>query len=264
MNKSIEIILPLALGTLLLLVTGLFIVLLVRQLLRRSTLHALEKAALQNTFENQLLQSRLETQEQSFQYFSEEIHDNVGQVLSVVGMHLYQLEAECSGEHAQQLARQGSVLLNKAIEDLRSISHTLNGNYLTKAGLIETLQQEIGYINSVKEAHCRIEVNGEPEELSPDRQTLLYRMIQEAIKNALKHAGASEITIGLQYSDGMLTASVADNGRGFKTNAGEGANAGLGLTNMQLRADLLKGRLLIESRPGSGTRLFITIHIHSA
>src|SRR5690606_40356286 len=115
--------------------------------------HFAERLRMQHQYETQLLQSRLETQEQSFQYFSEEIHDNVGQVLSVVGMHLYRLQAECSGEHAQMLAQQSSDLLNQAITDLRAISHTLNAQYINKAGLIEALHQEIAYINSVKSAY---------------------------------------------------------------------------------------------------------------
>lgn len=229
---------------------------------RRQLAHLLEKAALQHTFDQQLLQSRLETQEQSFQYFSEEIHDNVGQVLSVVGMHLYQLESLCEGGRARKLATQSSELLNKAIADLRTISHTLNAQYVSRAGLVESLQQELDYINSVKGAQCRLELSGDPVALSADRETLLYRILQEAMGNALKHARATEIVISIRYGQDSLTAAVADNGQGFDAAAAGSSRAGLGLTNMQLRAGLLGGTLQVQSHPGAGTALSLTVLVH--
>lgn len=250
------------LGTFLLLIITLALIRFVVFHKRRQLAHLFEKAALQHTFDNQLLQARLETQEQSFQYFSEEIHDNVGQVLSVVGMHIYQLQAECKGEHAQKLVQQSSDLLNKAIGDLRAISHTLNTQYISKAGLIDVLRQELDYINSVKGANCNLNVKGEPQELSADRQTLLYRILQEAVGNALKHAKATEISIDLNYSSGILTILVIDNGNGFDSLAIDNTKAGLGLTNMQIRANLLGGNLLIQSKPGQGTTLSLSIDIH--
>src|ERR1043165_2783411 len=120
--------------------------------------HLLEKQQMESTYQNQLIQSRLEAQQQSFKYFSEEIHDNVGQLLSVVGMQLYQIEQECTGTHSKQLAAQSTELLNKAIDDLRTISHTLDAGYVSKAGLVESLRKEIAYINSIKAVDCRLEI----------------------------------------------------------------------------------------------------------
>ena len=254
----------LTIGTMILLSVGVFIILVLLHLRHNKKIHILEKAKLKSAFDNQLLQARLETQEQSFQYFSEEIHDNVGQVLTVVGMHIYQLQAECKGDRAQKLAQQSSDLLNKAIEDLRTISHTLNAQYISKAGLIESLNQEVAYINSVKDVTCRLDIQGEPDDLPADRQTLLYRIIQEAMSNALKHARATEIIISLRFESGILHTAITDNGKGLELAAIKGAKVGLGLTNMQLRAGLLGGELLIQSTPDQGTTLALSLTITPA
>jgi signal transduction histidine kinase len=260
LKEKDQIILILYIGTILIILLAVFLVVFVIAYKRRQLNHLLEKLDLKHEFDNQLLQSRLETQERSFQYFSEEIHDNVGQVLSVVGMHLYQLKGEYAGERAAKLVEQSSDMLNKAINDLRTISHTLNAQYISKAGLHEALKTEIEYINSVKQVHCRLDLSGEPAELSGDRETLLFRIIQEAIGNALKHAKASEIIIRLVYEAGQLRASISDNGIGFiPGNISAPVKNGLGITNMELRARLLGGNLEISSRPQQGTTISLTL-----
>ena len=262
MKEKDQLILILFGGALLFIFLVVFLVAFVIAHKRRKLNRILEKKDRKHEFDNQLLQSRLETQERSFQYFSEEIHDNVGQVLSVIGMHLYQLKGEYAGERAAKLVEQSSDMLNKAINDLRTISHTLNAQYITKAGLHEALKTEIEYINSVKQVFCRLEVNGEPAELSGDRETLLFRIIQEAVSNALKHAKASEIIIRLAYEADRLQASISDNGIGFThRNMSDQTKTGLGITNMELRARLLGGNLELVSLPEQGTTISLTLDI---
>jgi signal transduction histidine kinase len=84
----------------------------------------------------------------------------------------------------------------------------------------------------------------------------LYRIAQEALNNALKHAGASLVTVRLRTVDGWVTLEVADNGIGFDPAA---ASGGMGLTNMRERAERLGARLAIESRPGEGTQITVEL-----
>src|SRR5688572_19269012 len=130
MGTDASIIATIVIGAILFTILAFVIILSLVQYKRRQVQHRLEQANLRQTFENQLLHSRLETQEQSFQFFSEEIHDNIGQTLSVVGMYLYQLQEDQNKENQQRFATLGSELLNKAITDLRSLSHTLNAQYV--------------------------------------------------------------------------------------------------------------------------------------
>jgi signal transduction histidine kinase len=177
-------------------------------------------------------------------------------------MYLYQLQENQSTENQLRLSTLGSELLNKAITDLRSLSHTMNAQWVSKNNLEEVLRQELEYINSAKGAQCRLDVQGDPEELSADRQTLLFRILQEGIGNALKHAQAEHIIVGLKYGNGRLTASISDDGRGMPDTHQDRVHTGLGFTNMQLRAKLLGGKLFVESKPRQGTKLWLTIAIN--
>lgn len=253
------IILTIVLGAILFTILASFIILSLIQYKRKQVQYHLEQANMRQIFENQLLRARLETQEQSFQFFSEEIHDNIGQTLSVVGMYLYQMQENQDPQNNNRLAALGSELLNKAITDLRGLSHTLNAQYVSNLNLEEILRQEMEYINSAKGAVCQLEVSGEREEISADRQTLLFRIIQEGINNALKHAQAAHIIVGLAYDSGKLTTKIQDDGKGMPEESVDKVHTGLGFTNMQLRAKLLGGKLFVESKPRQGTKLWLSI-----
>ncbi len=235
------------------------IILFLIQYKRRQVIFELEKGALRQTFDNQLLQSRLEVQEQSFKFFSEEIHDNVGQLLSVVGMHLYQLKPLCNDPQVEVLVSQSSEILQKAITDLRAVSHTLNAQYIAKAGLVASLQKELTHISTARALDARLHVEGETLHLTPERELLLFRILQESLANVLKHAGATRVDVRLHYAPGTLSASVSDDGRGFDPAAVDGAASGIGLSNMYARALLLGGTLAVRSERGGGTELSLTI-----
>src|ERR1035438_6080300 len=99
--------------------------------------HLLEKQTMENNYQNQLLLSKLEVQEQSFKYFSEEIHDNIGQLLSIVKMQLYNIRSSSHEQEIVTKATDCNELLGKAINALRNISHTLNGGFVSNAGLAD-------------------------------------------------------------------------------------------------------------------------------
>jgi signal transduction histidine kinase len=113
-----------------------------------------------------------------------------------------------------------------------------------------------------KQVVLRLQVSGEPAELTGDRQTLLFRIIQEAMSNAMIHARASLITVELNYDAGRLTAAVRDNGSGFDSGkVTDLSKAGLGLMNMKLRTRLLGGQLFVQSTPGQGTSISLTVDV---
>lgn len=235
--------------------SGTFILLLLRTK-RRQQQHILEKARLQHRFQHELLQSRLEVQEQSFKNVSEEIHDNVGQVLTLVKMHLYKIGQKAEGPLQADVSRTNE-LLSKAINDLRTISHTLNNTFVSKAGLLESLEKELDYIGSAKGVVCRLDVAGEPYPLGGEQELMVFRIVQEALGNALKHGAPAEITIHCHFLPDALKIRIGDDGCGFEP-AGI-ASSGIGLDNMQERARLLQGSLQIRSAPGKGTDVELSI-----
>jgi two-component system, NarL family, sensor kinase len=220
--------------------------------------HLLEKQTLENNYNSQLLLSKMEVQEQSFKYFSEEIHDNIGQLLSIVKMQMFNIRNHSSEPDIVNKANDCTELLSKAITDLRNISHTLNSAFVTNAGLVDAVEKDLEYIRSAKEISCTLQKQGEEYDLGSERELLIFRIIQEAISNALKHAAPTEIGVLLDYTTDMLHVSIKDNGAGFDTN--NTSKDGIGLNNMYVRADLLKGTIDLVSEPGKGT--IITLNIN--
>jgi two-component system NarL family sensor kinase len=213
--------------------------------------HLLEKQSMENTYQTQLLQSRLEVQEQSFRYFSEEIHDNIGQLLSIVKMQLYNIRNSSREQEIVTKATDCNELLGKAITDLRNISHTLNSGYIGKAGLADAIEKDLEYIRSAKEIKCTLHRSGDEHTLGNERELLVFRIVQEAISNAVKHASPSAIDIYLNYSPASLQVVIEDNGSGFDMSAHQ--KSGIGLNNMHVRAGLLKGNIEVRSEKEKGT-----------
>lgn len=222
--------------------------------------HLLEKQQMENNYQNQLLMSRMEVQEQSFKYLSEEIHDNIGQVLSIVKMQLYNIRNTSKEEDIVTKAGDCTELLGKAITDLRNISHTLNSSYVSNVGLAGAVKKDLDYICSAKEVDCHLHVHGDEYNLGPERELLIFRIIQEAISNAINHASPTVIDVTLNYSGEKLEVTIADNGSGFDANKIAENTSGIGLNNMYVRIDLLKGKLNINSTKDKGTTIHLEIH----
>ncbi|RYE24968.1 MAG: hypothetical protein EOP51_05655 [Sphingobacteriales bacterium] len=245
-------------GTLILTLFAFFMIMYVVVQKRKQFQHKLEKQELEHTFQNEILQTRLEVQEQSLKYFSEEIHDNVGQILSIAKLHLYKIAKTTTEEAIQNNAKQSTELLTKAISDLRTISHTANGNMVLKAELEDSIQKELSYIRSAKNINCTFDTHGDSYALGEERNLLLFRIVQESIANALKHGDPSAIQINIAYQPNDVTVSITDDGAGFDVD-GQKQGAGLGLNNMNTRVALLKGKLDISSAKGEGTTIKLNI-----
>jgi len=217
----------------------------------------LEKQQMESNYQNQLLLSKLEVQEQSFKYFSEEIHDNVGQMLSIVKMQLYNIKNSSREQEVVTKASDCTELLGKAINDLRNISHTLNSAFISNAGLADAIEKDLEYIHSARDMKCILHRSGEEYEMENEKELMVFRIIQEAVSNAVKHASASAIDVYLHYQPEKLNVVIADNGKGFDT--GERCKSGIGLNNMHVRAELLKGKLEVVSEKNKGTTITLSI-----
>ncbi|HRO41370.1 MAG TPA: histidine kinase [Flavipsychrobacter sp.] len=213
---------------------------------------------MEHQYQTQLLQTRLEVQEQSFKHFSEEIHDNVGQILTLCKLQLRQLESHCKDESLQELITNSTDLIGKALTDLRSISHTMNGNFVNRLGLKEALEKELKYISTGKQIMTELTVAGEIIPIDKEKELLIFRIAQEAITNTLKHAAPSLISVAFIYEPSVFTIKVIDNGAGFEAAA---VQANLGFSNMQTRARLLNGNITIDSVKEKGTTITLQIQL---
>lgn len=208
--------------------------------------------------ENLLLRSKLEMQEQTFANISREIHDNIGQKLTLVKLHLNTLDLLDIKRIPFQI-NDSVTMIGEAIGDLSDISRSLSSEMILNNGFIKALEFEVNQFNKLGLYRLKLQITGEPVFLEANTELILFRITQEALNNIVKHAEASDISIGLHYEVAKLTLDITDNGRGFEC---EIKKEGSGLTNMMRRAKMLDGICDIFSKNGSGTTIKIEIPVY--
>ena len=226
---------------------------------KRKRRYSEEKQSMQYNFTQQLLQSRLEMQENTFSMVSEEIHDNVGQILSLASIQLSMaiIKNDCSEITLKGIKEN----VDNALNDLRNIAKNLNGNYLQQLSLSEFLNRAEDQITRNGYIQCNKTISGEEKELSLQKKFILFRILQECFQNVIKHANASSIKIEVKYDADGLKLIFNDNGKGFHADTlpPDSPPKGLGLQNMQSRVALINGVIIINSLPNQGTTILISI-----
>lgn len=228
---------------------GSFLLILVFVFLRRQRKNKEEKDEMKNRFQQTLLKTQLEIQEQAFAYISQEIHDNIGQILSLVRLNLNTLD----GNYPEEKINQTDELLGKAIKDLRDLSHNLQNNRIHDIGIIESIKQLLESLEKTGKYSTRFHTSDNFHILDPNTDIILYRMIQEIINNILKHAAASQISVDINSDPDITTITIMDNGIGFNTELLKNERPGIGLHNIANRAKMINGTVDIKSEMGNGT-----------
>jgi signal transduction histidine kinase len=246
-------------GTLLiaLLAVSLVVVLIITH--KRQLKSRLEKQKMQLKFEEELLHTRIEVQEQALLNFSREIHDSIGQDLSLLRIQLDMLQPYLKDQQGQALLQDYQVALKNTIKNLRLISHSLNTNLILQKGLEEALGTEVARIRNFTPLVCSLAIEGEHMDLSREKELLVFRIFQESLQNITKHAEATEIAVSLQYQPEALLVSIRDNGKGFSTVDAHSSNHQLGLANMRHRTSLLQGTIHFQSALNGGTNVQLTV-----
>jgi len=211
-------------------------------------------------YEKAILNTQLEIQEQTFRNISKEIHDNIGMSLTLAKLNLNMLKPD-GNEYVSQKIDSSVDLISKAINDLTDISKSLNSDFIAEYGLINALEQEIGKVRNTGFYAVRFEIDGETTFMNSQKELIIFRIVQEALNNILKHAQADAIHIRLSYHSNGIYLDISDNGKGFPGE--EGADVmdkrkGSGLINMKNRALMLGGTWNIETS-ANGTIIKLTV-----
>lgn len=222
---------------------------------RRKMMHIREKNQLQLTYEKALMQSQLEIQEETLTHISEEIHDNIGQALSLVRLQLNTLGT--SPDEGKINAT--DELLGKAISDLRSLSHSLNSRQLLETGLPATIGKMLSYLEKSGKYSTSFSDNSDLSELDGEKSIFLLRMIQEIINNIVKHAEATEVQISLDGNSRQFSVRISDNGKGFDTQKIDSSGKGIGIANIMKRARLVGATISFQSSEKTGTTVIIQV-----
>ncbi len=254
-NPKEEIILIVSVGTFLMLLLAVFIMSFLFFYQKRYNQHQKDLDKVKEKFEQELLQTQLEIKEQTLQNIAQEIHDNIGQVLSLAKLNLNTLP---SVEDPQVIAKLATTkeLVSKAIHDLRNLSKTLDSDAIGQAGLYKALQFEMEQIEKIGSFTTRVQLKGTERHLGQQKEIIIFRMAQEALNNVIKHAKAQTIIISVTYMSQQFMLSIADDGQGFDLAAHQQKEVhkkGSGLRNMYNRAKLIGAELTVQSVPGQGT-----------
>lgn len=215
---------------------------------KRKTQLLIEKAEQKRYFEEELAKAQTEIQEQTFKNISWELHDNIGQLLSVAKMQLNMIQNDVPEEKRKGFEEAANIL-GLSLKEVRQLSHTLNTDFVSKVGLQESLETEINRFKRLNFLRIEYNVEGEPVKLDPKEETIIFRIFQECFSNVVKYSKASLLSILVKYLPKELYVNATDNGVGFNTND---PVEGSGLINMKKRAELIGADLYIESEKDKG------------
>jgi signal transduction histidine kinase len=205
-----------------------------------------------------LSRSLVQTQEVERRSLSRELHDEVGQTMTALGIEIGNLEKLRAGDpdlfarHIED-AKQLNV---KAMRTIRDLAMGLRPSMLDDLGLGPALQWQGREFSRRTGVPAQVQVDGVLENLSDAQRTCIYRVVQEALTNCARHAKAKNVHVLLHAVDGLTTVAVQDDGVGFDASRNKG---GLGLLGIAERINALDGKLTIRSQTNKGTMLRIEL-----
>lgn len=216
----------------------------------------------QRKAEEKAIKAVVEGEERERHRIANELHDGLGQYLSAANMHLNTVysDSRSLSDSSDRAFKTGLQMLEHAISETRSISHNLLPKAIQDYGLKLAVESLVNEMQSTQEISIYLFQKYRDETVPGNIQINFFRIIQEALNNAIKHSGGTTISINLVYSDNELICTIEDNGIGFDPlNV---TNEGLGLQSMKTRVAAMSGNLDIDSKQNSGTLITAIVPLH--
>jgi len=223
---------------------------------RRKNKFLIDKVVAQKEFESTLVQAENEIQEATLKNVGMELHDNVGQLLSVAKMQLRSGLTHLK-EDKKEAFNEALETVDLSLTEVRQLSKIVNGEVLANLDLSEAIQVEIDRLNRFSHTDAHFSVSGEPIFVDKKEKIIIFRIVQECCSNVIKHAEAQQLDITITYEKEHLHIVIKDDGIGYDTNNNK---LGSGLINMQRRAEMIHARLHAHSKKGEGTEVTLTYH----
>lgn len=211
----------------------------------------------------------IRAQEDERQRIARELHDDTGQVLTLLLIRLKLLESLPGAESVRPQIEELRGLIASAIDQVRRLALNLRPPTIDQLGLLPALRSLVSTFTESTGLHVTIELPREPITLGRERTLAVYRIIQEALTNAAKHAGAQNLTVVVRREGDSLVATIRDDGRGFTPESFSGRHrqpmggAGVGLFGMEERARLAGGTLSLQSAPSRGASVTLRIPLEA-
>ncbi|ASZ13830.1 sensor histidine kinase [Chitinophaga pendula] len=225
-------------------------------LFHQQRLHQLELDRVKQEHRISLLSAMLDGQEQERTRLARDLHDGLGGLLSAVKLQLADMSRVLTQPGEQSLLQKIARHMDNAIDELRRVARNMMPEILLRYGLGEAVQE---YCRALKAPGTAItcQVFNYKDNDNRSTQTVVYRIMQELVNNAVKYASASQILVQLQQTDNRLFLTVEDNGVGFDVKAASSNIGSTGLNNIYARTAFLNGKINIDSQPGNGTAVFM-------
>jgi hypothetical protein len=216
-----------------------------------------EKWKVQELHRAELLNNKLEIKQQTLQFIGREIHDNIGQKLTLAAIYAQQMEVANIDHGTTRQLKGISKILNDSLEELRDLSRSLTDTRLENYTLTQLLTLEVERINATGICKVVLELSDGVFTMNVTPKNFLLRIIQEFIQNSLKHSCCKKITVTLHHNESGLIIMVSDDGKGFDLQSIK--SEGIGINNMERRMKIIGGTLDLQSQPGVGTKLNLYI-----
>ncbi|SEI37078.1 Signal transduction histidine kinase [Dyadobacter koreensis] len=213
-------------------------------------------------YQKELTSLVVRSQESERDRISRDLHDEIGVSLSAAKLYINQIQYETSANEMVQLATDASDIIGNIVQDIRQIAQNLSPLILENFGFSQAIQMLLTRIQSGGiRTQCHIDFS---TQLDKETELGLYRIVQEATGNALKHANPSLIEVSITQENRIMKLSVSDNGTGFDyQKTASGKSQSMGLSGIKARAGLVNGHLEITSSAQTGTKLELTIPVQS-
>lgn len=212
----------------------------------------------QEEHHKELLSTQIEIQNQTMQHIGREIHDNIGQKLTLASLYTQQLAYENKAPQINESIENISSIINESLSELRQLSKSLTDDTINEFSIIQLLQQETDKINELKKINVVFNNLSSGVNISYTIKSVLLRICQEFIQNSIKHSNAKNIHIQLIESNDNLLLKINDDGNGFDLDK---EHKGIGLFNMKKRTEIVGGTFDMKSTINKGTELTISIQL---
>jgi len=216
---------------------------------RRKTNLLLEKEEEKQNYTKAVDNLKVEVREQTLRNISWELHDNIGQLLTLSKVQLQSLECD------PVITTQVGKTITKALDELRALSKLINPDYTQNIKLHEAINNEIERFNRMNFLKATFTTKGKLKAITPDVELIIFRILQEFFTNTIKHAKATKLDVIMEYKSDSIEISAKDNGVGFDKD--EDNNNGIGLSNINERAKLIDLQVDLKTTPYEGTSINI-------
>ena len=214
-----------------------------------------------NLYEHKITKAIIKTQEEERYEIGGELHDNVCQILATSMISLGMMKKHIEPT-AEQWYKNTKEYITMASNEIRNLSHRLAPAFFDDSNFEVAIEILLNTFNAAEEYEIALQFDNKisEEDLSLEIQLNLYRIVQEKLRNIMKYAKATKISLDFFIENDMLVLKITDNGIGFNT---ENAKSGIGLANMKRRTELFSGNFLIKSSPGKGCVMTVSIPINT-